>query len=814
MSRRQFGLPASVVLVATALIALIWILVRSQTQVERDQAMQAATERTTNLAVAFEQYTIRTLETAESIIRYVDREFERDGYAMDLEHLIRDVGVNRDAFDAIGLVNAAGDVVRSASPTPLAAPVNIADREHFAVHRSANSPAVFIGRPVVSRRSGEMMVPVTSRLNTRTGAFAGVVSVQFRPERFIQFYESATLHPSDVLSLIGRDGITRARQVGDKSSTGEDISGGLLFRELATRDAGAYIGPGRLDGIERLYSFRAVAGYPLIATVGVAVTDIYAEVSGRATWYRRSAAVLSSVIAISAVLLIVALTRRRQTFEQLLASTSRLQALFEHSNDAIILADDQARCLDANPAACVLLGMTRQEALGRTVRDVSAVWNEDAAREAWRVFLETGQASGEYRLCRRDDTEVDVEFSAVAHIEPGVHLTVLRDVTERKALQRQSLRAQRMESLGTLAGGIAHDLNNALAPILMSIGLLKDDESDKERLEILDTIEQSAQRGADMVRQVLSFARGVEGQRVDVSLSTIVREIQKIANDTFLKHIQIAVTLPTDLWNVQGDPTQIHQVLLNLCVNARDVMPNGGTLTLSAANRIIDETFAASSVDARPGPYVCLTVTDTGPGIPPDVIDRIFEPFFTTKAFGHGTGLGLSTSLAIVKSHGGFIRLKTDANGTAFSVYLPAAGAAAAIPDTRTPDPLPRGQGELILVIDDEPAVREVTRRTLEMHGYLVLVAVDGAEGVATFAAHQADIAVVITDMMMPLMDGPATMAALRWMRKDVRIIAASGLPEDARIARAGESGAAFFLPKPFTAETLLTILRQALDTR
>jgi len=286
MSRRQLGLPASVVVVAIVLIVIIWVTVRSQTQVEREQAMLVANERTPNLAVAFEQSTIRTLETADSITRYVDREFARDGWAMDLEALTRDAGVNREAFDAIGLVDASGDVVKSVSATRLEAPINIADREHFMVHREPGRAALFIGKPVLSRRSNEMMVPVTRRLETADGRFAGVVSVQFRPERFIQFYENATLHPRDVLSLIGRDGITRARQVGDKNSTGENISGSQLFRELATRDAGVYIGPGRLDGVERLYAFRAVPGYPLVATVGVARADNPQDANGPAAVYR------------------------------------------------------------------------------------------------------------------------------------------------------------------------------------------------------------------------------------------------------------------------------------------------------------------------------------------------------------------------------------------------------------------------------------------------------------------------------------------------------------------------------------------------
>ena len=811
MKHRQLGLPVSVIAVALALLVLTWAAVVNQTRVDREQSMRAETERITNLAIAFEQYTIRTLETADSIIRAVIHEFGLAGASLDLQHLIRDLGVNRGVFDAISMVDASGDVIPGATLPQLDAPINLADREHFYVHRDTDTGAVFIGKPVLSRRTQKMMVPVTRRGNTPAGQFAGVVSVQFDPARFTEFYGGATMQARDVLSLVGRDGITRARRVGPRTSTGEDINGSVFMAEAAVRPVGTFVGPGRLDGVERVYSYRSLQGYPLIAAVGVAVEDILVAAKARETWYWQSASAVSVGIVVSSGLLLLTLRRRRQTFDQLLASTMRLQALFDHSIDAIILADNNARCLDINPAACALLGYNREEAIGLAIRDVTALWNEDEARQEWRAFLHAGHASGEYQLRRKDGSQADVEFSAVANIEPDVHLTVLRDVTERKALERHSFRAQRMESLGTLAGGIAHDLNNALAPILMSIELLRD-KGDPDRQEVLDTIERSAQRGADMVRQVLSFARGVEGQRVDVSIAALVRDIEKIANDTFLKHLQVRVEVAPDLWIVRGDPTQIHQVLLNLCVNARDAMPTGGTLTLDAENKDLDERFAAQCPEAIPGAYVCITVADTGSGIPPSVLDRIFEPFFTTKSFGQGTGLGLSTSLAIIKSHGGFIRVQTSpAEGTRFHIYLPAVRAAAAAAHQSPATSLPRGQGQLVLVIDDEAAVREVTRRTLEAHGYRVLLAAGGAEGVAAYARHQLEIAVVITDMMMPLMDGAATMAALRGINPDVRIVAASGLPEDARVKEAGEAGAAYFLAKPFTAETLLGVLQQAL---
>lgn len=387
------------------------------------------------------------------------------------------------------------------------------------------------------------------------------------------------------------------------------------------------------------------------------------------------------------------------------------------------------------------------------------------------------------------------------------------DTTERKAIEAQYLRAQRMESVGTLAGGIAHDLNNVLTPILMSIGLLKEAvRHDPENLEILNGIEASTQRGASLVRQVLSFARGISGERGLVNFRHLLLEMERIARETFPRSIRVEVQCPRDLWTVPGDTTQLHQMLMNLAVNARDAMPDGGSLTLSAANLSIDAQFAGTGHNIHPGRYVLVQVSDTGDGIDPAILDRIFEPFFTTKSVGQGTGLGLSTVHAIATSHGGSVQVSSEPRlGSTFRVYLPAEVTASA-PAPAESLALPRGQGELILLIDDETIIRSVTRQTLEAYGYRVLTAADGAEGIALFATQPAQIAAVVTDMMMPVMDGPATIHAMLHLKPRVRIIAASGLNSQTHVTKATRAGITDFLPKPYTAETLLTLLRTVLD--
>ncbi len=387
-----------------------------------------------------------------------------------------------------------------------------------------------------------------------------------------------------------------------------------------------------------------------------------------------------------------------------------------------------------------------------------------------------------------------------------------QDVTERKKLEEQFLRAQRMESIGTLAGGIAHDLNNVLAPIIMSIQLLKMDETHQDRLNLLAMIESNANRGADMVRQVLSFARGIEGRRIELQLRHLLRDIKKIADETFPKNITVQTEVSKTLWTVSGDPTQIHQVLLNLSVNARDAMPDGGKITLSAQNVHLDQHYSSLDPEVLPGHYVVIEIEDTGTGIPPEIIDRIWDPFFTTKEVGKGTGLGLSTSLAIVKSHRGFIKVASQpGKGSTFRIHLPAQNKAPSETQHLSRPDLPRGNGELILVVDDEAAVRQITRQTLEAFGYSVVLAADGAEAIATYASRKDEIAVVLTDIMMPVMGGHVVMAVLSRINPKVRIIATSGQNFSGEIAGSTEQ-IRHFLPKPYSADVLLKKLREVVQ--
>ncbi len=489
--------------------------------------------------------------------------------------------------------------------------------------------------------------------------------------------------------------------------------------------------------------------------------------------------------------------------------------LLDRAQDAILVRDLEHRIIYWNAGAERIYGWTAGEARDRSVREL---FYTDPATfdEATGAVLEAGEWNGELQHLRADGSTIVVEgrWSLVRNGvgEPWRILAINTDVTERKKLLNQFLRAQRLESIGTLAGGIAHDLNNVLAPILLSIGMLREEVKDQELQEILETIESSAERGASMVKQVLAFARGVDGAKVLVELRRIVSDLERVVVDTFPKGIGLRNEIPEDLWPLLGDPTQIHQVLMNLLVNARDALPQGGVIRLRAENTELDEHFAAMSSEASPGSYVCLSVIDDGIGMSPKVMDQIFDPFFTTKGVGEGTGLGLSTVAAILRSHGGFVNVYSEVgNGTTFRLYFPAKPDGILEEEARTPSSLPRGNGECVLVVDDEHSVREITRQTLEAFGYRVLTATDGADAVAIYGRRQDEIDVVLTDIMMPVLDGPTAVRALKRMNATVKIIAASGLEANGGVTRVMEFGVKHFLPKPYSAETLLQTLRQVL---
>ncbi len=381
-----------------------------------------------------------------------------------------------------------------------------------------------------------------------------------------------------------------------------------------------------------------------------------------------------------------------------------------------------------------------------------------------------------------------------------------------RLLELQCLRMQRMESIGALVGGVAHDLNNALVPILIGVDYLQSATLTSDAREMLTTMRASARRGAEMIRHVLAFARGVENRETSIKVNLLLREMERIVQDIFPKSIRCKTHAPVGLWPVSGSTTQLHQVLMNLCINARDAMPQGGLLTISGENVHVSEEQARLYLDVKPGRYLAITVSDTGTGIPPEVLEKIFQPFFTTKEPTKGTGLGLSTTMSIVKAHEGFITVKSEVgSGTVFTVHLPAANVANASEVVAKAPVLPTGNGELILVVDDEAAICEITKVTLENYGYKVLTAGSGPEAVAMLAEKRSEIQLALTDTEMPFMDGRSTCLALWKLNPTLKIITASG-SEHKDSDTTFRSKVNALIHKPYTVENLLVTVHSVLS--
>lgn len=493
-------------------------------------------------------------------------------------------------------------------------------------------------------------------------------------------------------------------------------------------------------------------------------------------------------------------------------------SLLDKAQDAILVCDLNYEILYWNKGAERVYGWPAETALGRNIVELIGENDREHLQQARAALENSDEWKSETTQSKRSGESITIESRwTLVRDEKGVpdyYLIINTDVTEQKRTQEHLFRAQRMESIGTLAGGIAHDLNNILSPIMMSVDMLQLNENDSETSRWLSMIKENAERGTELVKQVLTFARGMTGERVRVQLKHIVKDLVAVLTETLPRSITVKFDIPPDLWVISADPTQIHQVLMNVCINARDAMPMGGTLTIKGSNILVDDNYAKMNIDADPGNFVHLTVSDTGTGMTLDVLQRIFDPFFTTKEVGKGTGLGLATTLTIVKSHGGFVNVYSEpSKGTRFSIYFPAFETQNDTFAVDLKSTLPTGNGELIMVVDDEKNIREVTMATLKRFGYDAVSAVDGTDALATYSQQHDQIALVLTDMAMPYMDGASLIRALIKMKPEIKIVAMSGLISDGKSAELAELHIDNILSKPFTAEKLLTTVAMVLKS-
>ncbi len=489
--------------------------------------------------------------------------------------------------------------------------------------------------------------------------------------------------------------------------------------------------------------------------------------------------------------------------------------MLEQALDVIIVEEPNGRISFWNRAAEQVLGWQAREVIGRRLKSFAGAEVSSTLFAATRATSEKGEWRGEVVLTAKNGRPVTFDFRRTLVRDkdgrPLAQLSIGHDLSERRQLEEQLFRAQRMESISLLAAGIAHDLNNVLTPIIMALGLLKHDLKEPGHVRIMGTLEKSADRGASLVRQLLSFMQGTTSTAQAFHVTEAIREIGSVIRDTFPPSIELTERIQDGLWLVKAQGTHMHQVLLNLAVNARDAMPEGGSLTVSAENVTLPEKGSGIVQAGRSGDFVMISVADTGTGIRPEDRERIWEPFFTTKPEGMGTGLGLPTVRGIVTRYKGFVDLESESGrGTCFRVYLPAVTEAVEAGAAREPVLRDKGNGESVLVIDGSRDVLDLTATVLNRYGYSTSTAVDGLEGAALMQKSRTPFSVVVSDLQAPSLSGRRLGLALRKLNPELRLVfmgSDASLEESADMRELG----AQFLAKPFQPAELLCAVMSAL---
>jgi two-component system, cell cycle sensor histidine kinase and response regulator CckA len=491
-------------------------------------------------------------------------------------------------------------------------------------------------------------------------------------------------------------------------------------------------------------------------------------------------------------------------------------SLLDRARDAIIATDLDHRIAYWNASAERLYGWKAGEVFGQRLQDLNLGFDPLKFATARTQLLAGGEWRGDFRLTTKAGETVIVESTWSLVVEndgrPRSILYIDTDVTERKKLETQLLRAQRMESIGTLAGGVAHDLNNVLTPILLSIELLATKLTTQEDRRLIEKTKASATHGAALVQQLLAFARGADAKRTRIEPAVALNDLRPLIRQSLPPSIDLAIASAERPWSIQADATQFNQVVINLCINARDAMPQGGRVAITTRNVEVGDALAAANPGTRPGTFVQISVVDSGTGIPPAIIEQIFDPFFTTKASGKGTGLGLSMVAGIMKSHGGFVQVESEpGRGAAFHLFFPAM-AEKSPPLFKDENPAAGGSGEGILLVDDEPIVRDTLQLLLQRAGYRVFPAADGGTAITEFDRRKADIALVITDMMLPDILGTEVVRNLRQRRATLPIIAISGMMGSGDFDELlHASPSVECLAKPLSPAALLSAVRRGL---
>ncbi len=809
------------------------------------KAIDEARLETATLAKVLDEHAQRTLRlievTVEGLAGTLSSEIAADQPDIPRVAQLLDSRrrIARDVLN-IFLIDADGRVVTDAFGST--SRNDVSERDYIRFHRQSTRDGIFVSEPVMSLAGRGRVVVVSHRLFKVDGGFAGVVAASVSTEYFQSFYRTIDIGALGVIALRTRAGAIVARQPPNRASESGRIEAASTVADAvaAGQTSGTEDYTGRNDGVRRITSYRAVAGSPYIVSVSRAHADFLAPWWDELWRYAIAAGLLVAVMMAASWFLLrqmtaretadaakrdiesAAATAKRRSAEQEHAARERLQTILDRMPLGCLVSDKDLRMTYWNPAAEKIFGCKFEDVKGQTPFETGFILTDRAIVEALHARLRRGEMTGHSVATNRtrDGRTITCEWTNTPLMRPdgtfqGV-LAICQDITERKLTEEALRQSAKMDSLGQLTGGVAHDFNNLLLVIMANVDMVEAEVEDRPGLKgALEAALGAATRGAELTRQLLAFSRRQALEPKVVHVNALVEAMTRLLARTIGETIRIDLRTSPDTWPVQIDPTQLESALANLVVNARDAMPDGGRLVIETANAPLDEAYAAQHADVTAGDYVALSVSDTGTGMPPEVVERVFEPFFTTKEVGKGTGLGMSMVFGFVKQSGGHIRIYSEVGiGTTIRLYLPRAASAASAPaDPPTVEVLPAAEsGEVILLVEDDADVRESVVVNLRRFGYQVLVASDGPEALEILDRGER-IDLLFTDLVMPGgMNGAELARRARETRPTLKVLLTSGYAAPALATRMREIEGAAVLSKPYRVADLAREVRAIID--
>ena len=838
---RHDPITIGILFVAIAIIAVMWIAVEAKITQARATKISDAQRENSNLARAFEEHTIRTLEYVNEIVLSIQKQYEAKGQRFDLQTFYKEAQPNLAVVRNAVITDETGQIVLSTEPAPR---LSLADREHIKVHTGAGNQEMFISKPVLGRVNKQFSIIATRRANKPDGSYAGVVGVAIDPGYFSTFYQEVDLGSKGIVTLVGTDGIVRARLARDSTLLGQDISQAKSFQRLtgtpavAAVPAETYVSRSVVDNVERIYASRRVRGYPLLVFVGTATNESLTAVTADAHADRVAMSLATVVIGIFAIFLVAFNLRRRQAQAALHASEWQTHALLDGIPDRSWLKDAQGRYQAINRAEEQAHGIPAAQIIGKNALEFRPAHEARGVNEEDRAAMASSVPLRFERRSNLGDSWSEI-IKAPIRTEQGEVVGMVgisRDITARKqaeaahaSLEAQLRESQKMQAIGTLAGGIAHDFNNALATILGNAELARQDAASDPSsvLESVEEIRKAGNRARDLVKQILSFSRRQPTERKPIGLGPMVLEAAHLLRATLPARLSLEVHCD-DAPPVLADASQIEQVLINLVTNAMQAMHDGpGRISIRLDTVPLDAAITGTHLELQamrarhPERTLRITVSDTGPGMDAATKERVFEPFFTTKPAGEGTGLGLSVVHGIVHGHEGAITVDSEpGKGTTFTVYLPVAdvevGASTQHVDPGTeadPPALVLDSGLRILYLDDDESLVFMVDRLLKRRGYRVAAYTRQDEALQALRADPTAFDLVLTDYNMPGMSGLDVAREVQAIRPELPVAVTSGFIDEELHAQAAGAGVRDLIFKADSVEVFCDAVQRLAQT-